>query len=196
MATFRKRNQLQNNSAASVGDLISEIGRGVAQAQQQIDAATLESFKALYSEGDDFAKELRSIGYQPTWYHIPEASAEVNLTLSMSASTSTSTTSKSQLFGTTVDATTQNQFNFTSELSSKLSFKIVPIPPPITPDQVAVVPQLEGQTLAKAAELLQELEIEFEYANDLKKDGELEVKTQSLKPGSIIGRDEKIVLSV
>ena len=194
MATFRKRSQLQNNSAASVGDLISEIGRGVAQAQQQIDAATLESFKAMYSEGDDYARELRSIGYQPTWYHIPEASAEVNLSLSMSASTSTSTTSKSQLFGTTVYATTQNQFNFSSELSSKLSFKVVPVPPPISPDQVAVVPQLEGLTLANAAELLVELGIEFDYANDLEKDSELEVKEQAPKPGSMISRDEKVVI--
>lgn len=195
MATFKKRNQLQNNSAASVGDLISEIGRGVAEAQQQIDAATLESFKALYSEGDDFARELRSIGYQPTWYHIPEASAEVNLTLSMSASTSKTKTSKSQLYGTTVDATIQNQFNFSSELSSKLAFKVVPIPPPISPDQVAVVPQLTGLTLTKAVELLTELEIEFEYANSLEKDGELEVKEQLPAPGSMISRDEKVEIN-
>jgi beta-lactam-binding protein with PASTA domain len=59
---------------------------------------------------------------------------------------------------------------------------------------VAVVPQLEGLTLANAAELLVELGIEFDYANDLEKDSELEVKEQAPKPGSMISRDEKVVI--
>ena len=147
--------------AAPLGDVVAQLGLGVAQAQYAIDANTIANLKALYSSSDDAAKELSALGYRPTWYVIPEAKAEVNLALSITQSRSQEGKTQTELSGTTIDASYKNQFDFNIEASSKLSLTFVPIPAPERLDELNVVPQVTGMTLGAAQVLLERMNIEF-----------------------------------
>jgi len=70
--------------SAPLGEFIAAVGRGVAEAQQALDLHTLETFKAVYQSGENAYAEFRLLGYQPTWYRIPEVTAEIYVTLSAS----------------------------------------------------------------------------------------------------------------
>lgn len=196
MATFKKPGKLFENATTPVGSIISEVGRGVAQAQQQLDDSALDSFRQLYAHDSKQGEALRRIGYIPTWYQIPETNAEVNLSLSMGISHQSSRSkSTRQLLGTTIDASVQNRFNFKAELGSKVSFKIVPIPPPVTPQDNVVVPELIGRTLAEAVSLLEEFELaEPLYDGDREQDSNATITGQSPAPGEVIARSDPIRL--
>ena len=56
----------------------------MAEAQWALDQHTVESFKAVYGGDEAVYRELRQLGYQPTWYRIPEVAAEIYVTLSAS----------------------------------------------------------------------------------------------------------------
>src|SRR3954463_11770834 len=64
-----------------LGELIASVGRGVAEAQREMDAGSLNALQEIYSRGDGLYAELQRIGYRPTWYHIPEARGNPQITL-------------------------------------------------------------------------------------------------------------------
>lgn len=70
--------------SSPLGEFIAAVGRGVAEAQQALDLHTLETFKNVYESGESTYAEFRLLGYQPTWYRIPEVTAEIYVTLSAS----------------------------------------------------------------------------------------------------------------
>ena len=70
--------------SSPLGEFIAAVGRGVAEAQQALDLHTLETFKSVYESGESTYAEFRLLGYQPTWYRIPEVTAEIQVTLSAS----------------------------------------------------------------------------------------------------------------
>src|SRR4051812_31416696 len=82
MATF-DTSPLLDALSAPVGELFAAVGRGVAEAQREMDAATLSALQEIYGRGDGFYGELQRIGYRPTWYHIPEAEGELQVALSL-----------------------------------------------------------------------------------------------------------------
>lgn len=195
MSVFRRPRKPYENATAPVGDLISEVGRGVAEAQQQLDASALDSFRAMYSQDDVQARELRAIGYLPTWYQIPETTAEINLSMSMGVSSRSGRAPLRRMVATPVDAGVQNQFDFKSELSSKIQFRIVPIPPPVDAGSTAVVPELTGLTVTQAMEQLDGLDMEApELDIDSDKAGDKTVEQQDPEPGTLVGREERVRL--
>lgn len=244
--------------ASPLGDVIAAVGRGVADAQAALDEGSLAQTLALYSEGGDAALQLlREIGYQPTFYTLPETIGEVKVALKLAGgyeqsavapaqtnplnaitqpstavnpATATSATSvanlaasvraaqlssarvealaklpkaaaasvatkdpslknttaatsaaatatsaltsatlqqalaasraaRAKLYATPVDASYANRFNFSAEVSAKLTFKIVPVPPPQGIEDIRIVPALVGVNLADALARLSALNL-------------------------------------
>lgn len=161
-------NPLSQVLSAPLGDIISEMGMGIAQAQYAIDAKTIENMKMIYSLDDDVVKELRNIGYRPSWYVIPEAHAEINIALTVGQTNTRSGTRKTQLFGATVDASYQNQYDYKMQASSTLKLKFAPVPAPVQLDDIDIVPQITGLSFASAKIILERLGINYSAPRNMK----------------------------
>jgi hypothetical protein len=112
---------------APVDDIIQQLARSVASAQLALDRATLAAQKALLQPEYD---ELRALGYQPSWYVIPEATFEVKLAFYIEDKTvKLKDEGKGSIYGSTLNATYQNTQSFQAEGASTLRVRIVPIPP-------------------------------------------------------------------
>src|SRR5262249_53315627 len=128
--------------------------------------------RALYSGDDKQLNLMRQLGYQPTWYRIPEMSAEITVSLtlhgtvnqtdSLSATGQTSTPGRPQLYVTTMDASYTNRYEYDVQAASTLKFRIVPVPPTPQAASTKVVPNFKDKTLLQARALLTELEIAFQ----------------------------------
>lgn len=162
MAQNNKTGQLMESLSLPVGDLIAEVGKGVAQAQQALDAQVIDNFKNIYNNNDDALKHLREIGYRPTWYHIPQAEAQLQVSLTISGNYSESGTIQSRMHATPVDAGYKNNFDYSLEGSSTLKFKVVPIPEPTAMESRQVMPDLSSKSVADAKTILDALNTRYE----------------------------------
>lgn len=78
--------------SAPLGELIAAVGRGVADAQQALDAAALAALQRIYSDADDATlAALRQIDYRPTFYAIPEVESEMSVAVTIASQTESST---------------------------------------------------------------------------------------------------------
>ena len=166
--------------ATPLGELISSIGEGVADAQAALDAASLAQTLEIYNDenGDETIKKLREIGYQPTFYALPETEVEANVSLALSGTTgATSSISesgsltkkvigKTKVYVAPLNASNTNKYNMNVNASTKLKFKIVPVPPSEAISDVRVVPDLTGKTEAEVETLLQEFGLTYEITAD------------------------------
>jgi hypothetical protein len=117
---------------APVDDIIQQMAQSVANAQLALDRATLEAQKALQQRPE--FQELRALGYQPSWYTIPEATFELKLAFYIEDTTGETGGEEKggiirRIFGTTHNATYQNSQSFQAEGASTLRVRIVPVPP-------------------------------------------------------------------
>ncbi len=185
MNTRRKLLKLEPLSSP-LGDMIASVGRGVADAQRELDRAALETIDHIYSEQGKTAQALREIGYRPTWYQIPEVNAELKIAMSIegvneSASDPASPIGQAAgpetrrtLFriqkplprirtrATPVEASYCNKFDYKVEASSKISFRVVPIPAPGEAEDLVPVPELTSMKITDAADLLRNWGLRFE----------------------------------
>lgn len=155
--------------SAPLGDLIANIGRGVADAQQAMDRATLEQLERLYTSNEEFASRLRDLGYRPTWYHIPSAEAELQVALKLSGTVDYSSGSGKRAlraFAAPVDASYRNTYDYDVSAASTIKFTIVPIPEPAQLEARGVVPELTDMQVADAEALLTRLGIPYRMADD------------------------------
>ncbi|MCP4690293.1 MAG: PASTA domain-containing protein [Desulfobacterales bacterium] len=167
-------NELTDALSAPLGDLIAEVGRGVAQAQQSMDLHTVETFKAIHGGDDETSEALRRLGYQPTWYKIPEFTAKISVSLTVSGASvspenrdatspgSAPGPARIKLYATPMDANYTNRYNYDLKAASQMAFKIAPVPPSPRAAELKVVPRLEGKAYAEARALLDQLEIPHE----------------------------------
>jgi hypothetical protein len=160
-------------TAAPLGDVIAAVGAGVAAAQAALDAGSLAQTLEIYSEtGDAGLAMLRDIGYRPTFYTLPETTGEMQVSLRLSSGQAQNGAApppppgianrfaaplRSRVYATPVDAGFRNQFGFDAQVTAKLTFKIVPVPPPLAMEDIRVVPALAGRTLAEARLVLETL---------------------------------------
>jgi hypothetical protein len=155
--------------AAPLGDLIAAVGRGLAEAQQSLDMTTIETIKALFSGTDANLELMRRLGWQPTWYRIPELSAEITLSLSIGA-TSTQSGQGAQpagpgrirLYVSPMDASYTNRYEYDLQAASVIKFKIVPVPPSSELADRKIAPTVKGKPLSEVRALLAGLGIPFE----------------------------------
>ncbi|MDO6564491.1 PASTA domain-containing protein [Amphritea sp. 1_MG-2023] len=181
--------------ATPLGDMIAEMGIGVAQAQYAIDAKTIENLKQIYSLDDDLLKEMRRIGYRPTWYVIPEAEAEISMALTVQQSIGSDRKVTTELKATTVDAAYQNQYDFKIEGASKLKLTFRPVPAPLEIDNMQVVPLLSGIPLGEAKALLEKIGIDFQVSPAQAKDSAIVSSTQPVA-GAFIDAGSVITVGV
>ncbi|QXP58757.1 hypothetical protein [Olleya sp. HaHaR_3_96] len=155
-----------------LGELIASIGRGVGEAQAALDEGSLRQTLELYKiesqqdiEGQEGATSdeeaviineerrlmqlIRSIGYQPTFYVIPETEVEAKVSLNMDISNNQSTNlqqpyqrSKYRANVTPLNANNINQYNLNANAAATLKFKIVPVPAPSGVAEKRIMPNL------------------------------------------------------
>lgn len=167
--------------AAPLGDIISAVGRGVADAQQALDRGSLAQLLEIYSHADtDELKLLQQIGYQPTFYALPETTGEIQVALSISGQTSNTPAptrvvnqksallarlqprlQAAKLYAAPVNADLTNRYGFQSSAAARIVFKIVPVPAPGQVSEIRVVPNLVGMPFATAQQLAAQLDLEL-----------------------------------
>jgi hypothetical protein len=113
--------------ATSVADFAAQIATGIAHAQTALDEAAFALWKKV--DSDPALKDLKEIGYQPTWYAIPIAEAEIKVTFYYESQQSGTATRK--MYVLPFNAKTQTTSKLREEGTSQLKLKIVPTPPPI-----------------------------------------------------------------
>ena len=147
--------------AAPLGEIISSVGAGIAEAQAALDAGSLAQTFDIYNELNDgiSVQLLRDIGYQPTFYSIPETEVETSISLSMTYSENGVTESggkqlsKTRMYATPTSASLTNAFGLNVQASTRMKFKIVAVPPPIDVQAAIVqVPDVVGMVLSPEAE--------------------------------------------
>lgn len=173
--------------AAPLGNLIAAIGEGIGEAQAAMDRGSLEQMLALYREDpenrDEVLEMLRQVGYQPTFYAIPEAKVKAKVSLALSQSTSSQGTSpafpdrlsRTKVYGAPVNAGMTNKFNVNLNASAEIEFTIKPVPPLV---EARVVPDLEGKTLDEAMDTLSKLGLDYTIAEGEDPAGSDKVKKQ------------------
>ncbi|MBL7558925.1 hypothetical protein JAO71_03830 [Olleya sp. YSTF-M6] len=167
--------QFSDILSGPLGELIASIGRGVGEAQSALDEGSLQQTLALYTideqaeasaatdtttdaetaVGNDNQRLLeliRSIGYQPTFYVIPETEVEAKVSLNMDLSNSQSLplstsykTAKYRANVTPLNANNVNQYNLNANAAATLKFKIVPVPAPSGVAEKRIMPDLVGR---------------------------------------------------
>ena len=155
-----------------LGELIASIGRGVGEAQAALDEGSLRQTLELYkiesqqeindqeatasdeeaviiSEERRLLQLIRSIGYQPTFYVIPETEVEAKVSLNMDISNNQSTNlqqpyqrAKYRANATPLNANNVNQYNLNANAAATLKFKIVPVPAPSGVNEKRIMPNL------------------------------------------------------
>lgn len=151
--------------ATPLGEVIAAVGRGVAEAQAALDHASLAATLAMYeSDGDEGLEALRSIGYRPTFYVLPETTCEVQVSMhiggtgaadgSAGAANQPGAIGQARTYITPVDAAFQQRYAFQASGAAKLTFKILPVPPPAALDDTAPMPDVQGLKGAEAVALL------------------------------------------
>lgn len=163
MATFETA-PLLDALSAPLGALISAVGRGVAEAQREMDAASIAALQEIYASDEGLYLELQRIGYRPTWYHIPEVESELQIALTVTGQqtqggSGVPGSSPVRLYAAPVDAGYASRYNFSLQASSRVRFRIVPVPPSTAVETTRIVPALVGLTLGEARERLLALDI-------------------------------------
>lgn len=153
--------------ATPLGEMISSVGAGVAEAQASLDAGSLAQLLAIYNldNKDELTTLLREIGYQPTFYTLPETEVEAQISLSLSINegyqstlpSQTNNSNKTKIYATPSNASINNKYNLNVNAFSKIKFKIVPVPSPIENNDLRIVPNIVNKTKAEAENLLAQL---------------------------------------
>lgn len=189
--------------ATPLGDLIASIGNGVADAQTALDEASLSKTLEMYTNLDDKGVELmRQIGYQPAFYVIPETEVEASVSIALSSPSSPTNNgtpglnkmaNRTKVYTTPTNAGNANKYNMQANASTKLKFKIVPVPPSNAASDLRVSPDLMGKTEDEAALILSKFDLLYEIGKD---NGSEKVVKQVPPAGSIMNKGEIITIDM
>ncbi len=193
--------------AAPLGELISSIGHGVAEAQAALDAGSLAQTLAIndVDNKDELSSLLRSVGYQPTFYAIPETEVEAQVTLSLSmtggynnanSGLQKGSLSKTKIYVAPANASHNNTYNLNVNAFSKIKFKIVPVPPPSNSADIRVVPNLKDKTIAEAETILAQLGLAYKIINGSINAPSDIIDTQTPMPGDFMNTSNIIELKI
>ncbi len=132
--------------------VLTEVGRGVAQAQHQMDVSSMEIQNMILED-----PELAGAGFNATWYSIPEVNFQLKMEYAVTHETTTSGSSSilHRLLISPSNAKYNNLFRTSQSGESSLSLRIVPLPPPPQLTERRVMPDLVGQTWEDAREELE-----------------------------------------
>lgn len=180
--------------SAPLGDLIAEVGIGVARAQYALDKQSLALFEEIYKNDEQYLDQLRAMGYRPNWYQIPEAEAEIQVSLAISGSYSGQSRSPIKMYAAPMNASYKNSFEYDLSASSKLKMKIVPVPEPSFIEQQKMIPRLVGKSIKEAETLLNQLDIPYSIDDD--SDPDVLIQTTTPLAGEVLADDAILMISV
>lgn len=205
---------LAESVAAPLGEVIAAVGQGVAEAQRALDDAALAATLAIYEEqGDAGMTLLREIGYRPTFYVLPDTACEVQVSMRIggsgggdgSAGTARlpggiAALGKGRTYVTPVDAGFQQRFGFQASAAAKLTFRIVPVPPPSALDEARPMPALVGRLATEALAALDRLGLAARLIDSDGKDvanaAGASVTKQSVDPGRLAPLGDAVILTI
>lgn len=123
----KKISYKESSLFGDLSDIITNIGRGIAEAQVELDRGSLEVQKVL-DEDEDFA----GYGLKANWYVMPETTFTLKMeyTVVEEKESEGSGPFNKKIFISPINAKYQNYFKSTESTESEFKFKIVPVPPP------------------------------------------------------------------
>ncbi|MCV6585261.1 MAG: PASTA domain-containing protein [Marinibacterium sp.] len=151
------------------------------------DASLAKVLEIYTEGDDEKLKLLQEIGYRPTFYTLPDTTGEVRVALRLGSGApgagparpvkTVSPTvaavagragltarlnpamlkSVNRLYAAPVDAGYANSYGYSADISAKLTFRIVPVPPPDGADELRRLPDLRGRTVDAARAALDAL---------------------------------------
>jgi hypothetical protein len=221
------KNLIGDIVASPLGQVIAQVGQGVADAQEALDEGSLARVLEIYSEGDDEKLALlREIGYRPTFYALPETTGEVRVALRLgngalgagqarpvkptlpTAPTVRAVPARAglsalaaRMYASPVDAGYANAYGYQADIAAKLTFKIMPVPPPDGADELRRVPDLAGRSATQASAALEALGL---VAVFIDADGQpvdapgdtFEVASQIPAAAAVVRMDDEISLTL
>jgi len=112
--------------------ILTEVARGVAEAQRQLDLNSVATQTQLAND-----PLLRELGLETTWYHIPEVELEIKLSLSLRREDRMEgdrlLVRRFRMYAAPFNATYQSSFQADVAATSQLRARIVSIPPASRP---------------------------------------------------------------
>ena len=136
-----------------MGDVISSVGRGIAEAQHALDMNAIVTQQQINNDDD-----LRTWGISAQWYTIPEATVNLKMSYQLTrehveeGTIGTDTGRKMRLMVSPINAKYTNTFKVSETLQSELNLKFLPIPAPTRWTEQITVPDFTGMTLAETKE--------------------------------------------
>jgi hypothetical protein len=106
-----------------IARIVREIGESVGEAQKALDQASMQSQSNLQTSHP----ELAEIGYEVTWYQMPEVQVELKMAIHFEKK---NTSSPPKLYLAPFNAKYKNALSYTADGSSALKLRIVPVPAP------------------------------------------------------------------
>jgi hypothetical protein len=145
--------------SAPIEGVIVALGKGIGEAQAELDRASLANQAAL-----DADPTLSGLGLQATWYQIPRVDLQLKLALAVVSDGDTSgpgptvprppvtlPTRGLRLIAQPVSAAFQNHFDYNAQASSTVDLTIMPVPPPRAGDASTAPPRLAPAEVQAAA---------------------------------------------
>lgn len=181
--------------------ILTELGKGIAQAQHQLDMYAIEMQKKILED-----ENLASLGITATGYVMPEAEFNLKLDYSVvkerSASASNSDVER-KLKMMPINATAQNYFRSEKSQESTLRVRFVPVPIAEKFTKRVLMPDCVGKSGTEALDLLIENEWDsykfLDGNSNVVSEDELDnyvVSCQSVDAGRVLTIGQAVVLKV
>lgn len=190
--------QKGNNSESffcSMGELVAELGKGVAEAQQDMDRQAIETYRQILAD-----EELTEYGITPSWFTIPEATLQLKMSYSVvkkedsgSGGSTNPPKSKRRLLVSPSNATYKNLFNQSESTQSELNLKIISVPPPTKVTGTIYMPELIGKSYVEAKLILENAGLVIK--GEAPSSGNAIVKTQLPEAGKEVRFKEEVTLT-
>ena len=120
--------QIDDVLISPLEQILFQVGRGVAKAQQELDINSIRTQTLLESD-----PVLAEFGLQATWYHMPEVELEMKMALNLRFEDIFEDNKfryrRLRMYGSPYNAAYQNNFKAEVSGTSQIKAKIVSIPP-------------------------------------------------------------------
>lgn len=193
------------DDAKTLDDLIKKFENASGEEKKALG----EEIKVLKEESK-FLQLIRSIGYQPTFYVIPETEVEAKVSLNLDINNNQSTDqlrpyqiAKYRANATPLNANNINQYNLNANAAATLKFKIVPVPAPNGVAEKRIMPMLKGRKYDEITrELIDSIGLNYkldEASEDLLAANPsiiLNIEEQNIDDNKIIELDTEIILTL
>lgn len=179
-----------------LAEIITELGKGIANAQHQLDMNAIETQNKIFDDDT-----LSRYGMNATWYTIPEASFTLRMEYKVSKESEEHGNSDSQKRFRIIpsNATYNNLFKSERNEESTLSLRFVPVPLPEQFTERRSVPNLLGKTIEQSKAILDDLGIDSSFETESGKTSNgmgTEVTRQSISGDKLVKIGEKLTVFV